>query len=209
MLHSFAAMNIPSFLWRAAFIAGGVLISVGAPMHPGGDMVDMLRDPLWPTSHALMTAGFFLLALGWWRVSGGVAPDDHRWALVAALATAVQGVDYVVHTLAFLDAEAVAAGTSAPIFSLHMILTPVLNPIYGLLMVGVIWHFQTRVGPGSVWIGWIGVVGAVGHAAANLLVAGFGLTRFRFLFPFLAFLALWHLLAGVTPARGRRGAPAG
>jgi hypothetical protein len=189
--------------WRALFVIGGLLVAIGGPQHPGGTMLDMLRDPAWFRAHALVFSGILAWTIGVWLFiqsrPASALPD--RWLRFALVMTTLQMLDMAVHTMAYVDADALAAGAATPVLTTHLWLTVVIYPIFGIAMIGFIWTTQRKRLLGSVWIGWLGMLGAAGHGAAGLLVVGFEIGWASILFPFLVFLALWFILAGVWPSR--------
>ena len=56
---------------------------------------------------------------------------------------------------------------------------------------------------GSPWIGWLGVLGVVAHGVAAPLVILFKIEQARILFPGIAVLGIWMLLAAFWPLRSK------
>ena len=196
-------MRKDSLPWRLPLILGGILIVIGGPQHPSGSMLEMLRDPIWFRSHAFILAGFVAITLALWMYMRTEAPDPdlRRWLRWGIAVGILQSLDYVAHTMAYVDAGALAAGEPTPVLTIHMILTAVVHPIYAIGMAGLLWVGQRAGRLGSPWINWIGLAGVVAHGLAGLLVAGLEVTWARVLFPFIILLALWCILAGLWPAR--------
>lgn len=196
-------MKTSSITWRAFFVIGGLLVAIGGPQHPGGTMLDMLTDPAWFRAHALIFAGMLAWTIGLWlfgQTQGAIAVPK-RWFHFALVMTVLQTVEMAVHTMAYLDADALAAGAATPVLTTHLWLTVVVYPIFGIAMIGFIWMAQRKRSLGSPWIGWLGMLGAAAHGTAGFLVAGFNVGWARILFPFLVFLALWFVLAGLWRIR--------
>lgn len=190
-------------LWRPVFLAAGVLVVVGGAQHPRGALVDMLGDPAWVASHALMLAGFAALLLGLLLYLREDRPHGwaRRWTRIAALATALQATEGALHTAAAVDRTNLVAGDPTPVLSAHLGLSVVIYPLFGLAMIGLIWAGARQRELGSPWIAWLGILGAAAHGLSAPLVVGLGLGRFRILFPGLLLLGAWLVLAAVWPVR--------
>ncbi|MGE0445207.1 MAG: hypothetical protein AB7P99_08255 [Vicinamibacterales bacterium] len=196
-------MTSPSLAARLSLIVGGVMISIGGPMHPGGTMAEMLADPVWFTAHALVTAGFcgLLAGLELLRRQSSVPASVGRWLLLAVIVTAAQTIDMAVHTMAYVDGPALVAGQSTPVLTTHLALTAVIYPLFGaLLAIFIAIAGHTRV-LGSNWVSWIGVLGCIGHGIAGPGTVLFEVPWARALFPTIVLVALWAILAGVWPAQ--------
>lgn len=192
-----------SYAWRSLFILGGVLILIGGPQHPRGTMAQMLVDPAWFRSHALLFGGFLAWTIGLWllhHARPALALLD-RWLRIGVAATALQAFEMAVHTMAYMDAEALVAGTATPVLTAHLWLSVLIYPAFGAAMIGLIWKGQRQRALGSPWIGWLGILGAAAHGASAPLVIAFNVGAARILFPMLMLLALWFVLAGVWPTR--------
>ncbi len=197
-------MSTPSLATRLCLIVGGVLISVGGPMHPGGTMVQMLADPIWFPSHAMITVGFlaFIVGLELLRRQG-TTPRVQRWLVLALAATVLQTIDMALHTMAYVDGPALAAEQATPVLDAHLAMTAVAYPVFGaLLAVFMVVAGRERV-LGSNWISWIGVTGCIGHGLAGPLTVVWGIPWAPILFPLIVLVAVWGILAGVWPSRAR------
>lgn len=200
-------MNL-SYVWRAFFIIGGIFLFIGGPQHPGGTMLEMLNDPAWIPAHTWVFFGLLAWTIGLWqfRRSSPASPTLDRWLTFAFVMTLAQTAEMGLHTMAYVDKDALALGESTPVLTTHMWLTAVVYPIFAVSMIGLIWTGQRERLLGSPWIGWIGMIGAVGHGLAGLFVAGFDMAWARPLFPLLVALALWFVLAGFWSIR-KTGSP--
>jgi hypothetical protein len=195
-------------LWRALFVLAGVLIFIGGPQHPGGTIAEMLADPRWVPSHALMLAAFMSLAAGLvvYGRQVAVAPATRTWLRLAILGTALQAVEMMFHTAASVDLQNLLAERPTPVLTTHLWMTPVLYPVFAVTVAGFVVAATRTRALGSPWFGWLGVAGALAHGAAGFLVPLFDVGWARSLFPMIALLALWAILAGLWPIRRTSGA---
>lgn len=200
----------PSLRWRVPVLVAGVLVLLGAPRHPRGTMTEMLAHPDWVMAHTLVLAGFVVLLAGLVMLRrGGAHPARTAWWLrFAVIATALQALEMAVHTAAVVDHASLAAGRATPVLSTHLALSVVIYPLFGAAIVGLIVAAARERAAGSWWIAWLGIIGATAHGLAAPLVVLSGDTRFAILFPGIALLALWMVLASLWPVRARAAAPA-
>jgi nitrate reductase NapE component len=199
-------MRLPRFgLWRPCFVLSALFILVGGPRHPRGTMAEMLGHHDWVLAHVLMLAGFVALLFGLILYSrGAVVPDRTRkWIRFAVIGTALQVVEMVMHTVSVVDHANLVAGRATPVLSTHLGLAVVFYPIFAATIVGLILAGMRDRSLGSPWIGWLGILGAVAHGAAAPLVILFKIDWARNLFPGVAVLALWLLLAALWPSRSK------
>lgn len=190
--------------WRAAFAACAVFILLGGPRHPGDEtMEQMLANPEWVPSHALMLAGFTALLVGLilWRRSGAGAAVPARWYGLAVFGTAVQVVEMALHTAAVVDLGHLRAGQPTPVLTTHMTMVIFGYPLFALAISALIVAAARERSLGSWWIAPVGIAGVLMHGGAAVLVAGLGMDRFRVLFLGAAVFALWSLLAALWPVR--------
>jgi hypothetical protein len=130
-----------------------------------------------------------------------------RWLGFGILVTALEVIEMAVHTVAYVDGHALAAGHSTPVLTTHLWLATLIYPIFGVVMLGMISAAQRDRALGSPWFNWIGAIGAVAHGIVMPLLSFFEFMPARVLFPIAALtLSLWFVLAGVWPAR-RVGVP--
>jgi hypothetical protein len=199
--------------WRALFILGGALVITGGSMHPGGDMRDMLADPKWIPGHSLMALAFVALAAGLALFHRGAPAGRTRWwARAAAVMMVLEAVEMSIHTLAYVDADALSAGSihagaATPVLATHLWMATLVYPLTGVALIGLIWAGMREHTLGSRWFGWLGMLGAVAHGAVMPLVFVLGLLQFGILFPMIIFMALWFILAGVWPVRAHNPVP--
>lgn len=166
-------------------------------------MAQMLAHPDWILSHVLVLAGFaaLLAALLLMRGVVPVPPRTATWLRLAIAATALQTVENVLHTLAYVDHGSLVAGHSTPVLSAHLFLSVIAYPLFAAAFIGLIVAGARDGVLGSWWIAWIGIVGTAAHGLAAPLVVAAGAERFRILFPGIALAALWMVIAALWPAR--------
>jgi hypothetical protein len=201
--------------WRALFILGAVLVSVGASMHPRGTMAQMLADPIWFRGHATAALGYLVLCAGLALYRRDAAPPERtrRWAGVAAVLMGLEALEMAVHAMAYVDAGAAAAlgdhvTMAAPVLMVHLWMATIVYPLTGIAVAALIWTGMRERSLGSPWIGWLGILGALAHAAVMPLVFLMDMIQFGILFPMIMFLTIWFILAGVWPRRSASLAPA-
>ncbi len=199
----------PSILWRPMFVIGGILYIAGGAQHPVGRMEEMLVNPSWFRAHSTVFIGLVFLTVGLvlFRRPKPTSLSMDRWLLFAIVATALEAVEMGVHTMAYVDAQALTAGQSTPVLTTHTWLATVIYPFFAVALIGLILVGQRERSLGSLWIGWIGMLGAAAHGVVMWLVM-FEIGWGGLLFPLAAIsLSLWFILAGVWPVR--RSVPSG
>lgn len=187
-----------------------VFVLIGAPQHPGGTMADMLADPVWFPSHALVSVGFVALigALAAYGRSMDLPPATRRWLRIAIAGTVLQTIEMFLHTMAYVDAANLVAGRATPVLTTHLVLTVAFYPVFAITVAGFLIAATRERSLGSPWINWLGVAGVLCHGLAGVLVPVFNLEWARLLFPMLALFSIWSLLAAAWPARARSAAGA-
>jgi len=192
-----------SSVWRPFFALSALLIMTGGPMHPRGNMAEMLGHHNWVLSHSLMLGGFLSLLFGLILYNRGVAAPERtrRWVRLAAIGTALQAIEMAFHTASVVDHDNLIAARATPVLTTHMWLAVALYPIFAVLIIGLIVAGARDRSLGSPWISWLGILGAVAHGAAASLTVAFHIGWAPVLFPFLLLLALWLLLAALWPSR--------
>lgn len=206
-----------SRVWRALFVAGGVLYFVGSFHHPRGMMSDMLVDPAWVPAHAAVFVGLAAMTVGLvaFRRSRPTSAALGRWLEVTIVLAVLETLEMGVHTIAYVDADALprgalTAGFATPVLTVHMWLATLVYTPFAMALIGLVWVGQRERSLGSPWIGWIGILGAAAHGAVMWVVIVLEIGEAWFLFPVgaLAF-SLWFVLAGLWPTRqpDRHGLP--
>lgn len=190
-------------VWRPFLALCGIMILLGGPQHPGGTMAEMLAHPGWVPAHGLQLVGYVSLVIGllFFGRSRALPPRTRRWSRIALAGAVLQMIEMAFHTAAVVDAENLVAGAATPVLSIHLRITPVIYPLFAIAMSGLIVAGARERALGSWWIAWLGILGVVAQGAAGLLVGGFDLLQFRFLFPGVVLFALWAVLAAFWPVR--------
>lgn len=181
----------------------GVLIVVAGPFHPSGDIAEMLAHPNWLWMHSMLVVGFvtLLIALIVWQRSTALPARTALWLKLAIVATALQALEMVVHTAAYVDHAHLVAGESTPVLTTHLRMSIVFYPLFGAAMIGLIVAGVRDRTLGSTRIAWLGILGAVGHSLAPPLAVGLGIMWAAIGFPMLILLGLWAVFASIWPAR--------
>jgi hypothetical protein len=190
-------------LWRVLLGASAIILMIGGPLHPGGDMAQMLADPNWIPSHVLQLVSYSALVAA--LVVFGRQPNlpsrTRRWTRIAVIGALLQTTEMVAHTVAYVDHAHLVAGHATPVLSTHLAMSIVFYPAFGIAMIAFIVATARERTLASPWIAWLGVVGAAAHASAPPLVVGLGLLQARILFPMVMLFGLWMLLASLWPVR--------
>ncbi len=201
-------MNGASIAWRVAFVIGGLLYFRGSSQHPRADsMAGMMRDPIWVQGHSTILVGIIILTIGLvlFRRTQSPLPALDRWVHLTTIAMVLEAIEMAVHTVAYVDADALAAGTSAPIATTHVWLATLIYPLFGIALFRLVRAGMQTGELGSRWIGWLGFIGAVAHGVVMVLVVHLGIGAAGILFPLAAVtIAAWFILAGVWKRRETR-----
>jgi hypothetical protein len=172
-------------------------------------MADMLVDPAWIPAHAAVFVGMLLMTVGLvsFRRSVPVSPTMDRWLLATLVLAVLQIIEMGLHTMAYVDAGALAhgdlhGGLSTPVLTTHIWLSTLAFTPFAVAFLGLIWTGTRERVLGSLWILWLGVIGAVAYGTVMWLVFILQIDGAGVLFP-IAHLAvpLWFVLAGVWPTR--------
>ncbi len=199
-----------SRVWRSLFVGGGLIYFVGAFFHPRGmGMAGMLVDPAWIPSHTAVFVGLSLMTIGlvFFRRSSRVSPRMDRWLVFAIVMAILETVEMALHTMAYVDAGALAHGSlhgglSTPVLTIHIWMATLVYTPFAVAMIGLILMGQRERTLGSPWISWLGLVGAVAHGSVMWLVVVLQVNGAGILFPIYALsLSLWFILAGIWPTR--------
>lgn len=198
-----------------ALLLGGAFFLAGGPMHPkedppGVSVQEHLRimydDPLWYPSHAVLLVGMVLIAASLVALARGRSfagsGRAHVATVVAAVAASVAAAVMLLHLVAAIEADAIAAGDSTPLSDVLVIVETIAVPAFGVSIAALAVIGATTRTLGSPATAVFGVVGGVGYALAG---ATFLFTdALNFLFPTAAGIALWTLAAGIGLLRRRR-----
>lgn len=199
-------------------LAGGAIFFVGGAMHPKEDppgvsakehLRVMYVDPAWYPAHALLLIGMLLIAATLVAVArrGTLAatPRAQTVGIIAAVAATLGALGMLLHLVAAIDADRIAAHRGTPITDVLGIVETLTVPAFGfsiaaLAVVGSL----TRV------------LGTLGHSVSTALAVaggvGYGLAggtilftdRFDFLFPAASGIGVWAVAAGIGLLLGSR-----
>lgn len=187
--------------WRLAFLAAGILIGYGGAQHPRDPtMAEMLANPTWFMSHAMLSAGFAALLAGLWIFSRSASGGLRRATTIAMIGTALQLVEMIVHTASMVDHGNLVAGRPTPVLTTHLAMTIAIYPIFAAAAIAFIVSGMRHRAVGSAWIAWLGIAGAAAHGLAALLAVALEIPGTSILFPMLMLFALWLALAALWPS---------
>ncbi len=195
----------PLVAW--GLVAGGAFFLAGGPMHPKEDppgvsvkehLRVMYEDSSWYPGHAVLLIGLVLIAASLVALarsrSMADVPRAHVAGLVAAVAAAAAAPAMLLHLIAAVDADAIAADRSTPISDVQGIVETITVPAFGfgiaaLAVVGA----MTRT-LGNWASAAAGVLGGVGYglAGATILFTD----KLNALFPAASGIAVWTIAAG-------------
>ncbi|MCZ3388045.1 MAG: hypothetical protein LH645_02720 [Actinomycetia bacterium] len=182
----------PVVAWT--LLAGGVIFFVGGSMHPKEDpagvsakehLLVMYQDPAWYSAHALLVVGMFLIAAALvMLVRGPTLAGSDRAQLVgkvAALTAVLGAAGTLLHLIAAIDADRIAAHQGTPITDVMGVVETLTVPAFGfgiatLAVVGAL----TRT-LGNWLIAVPGVIGGIGYGLAGGAILF--TDRLDFLFP--------------------------
>ena len=203
-------MNVTgSRAWRWLFMAGGLVYFAGSLQHPRGTMVEMLADPVWVRGHATIVVGIILMIAGLvtFRRSRSHSTQLGHWLRIAVIVSALEAVEMTIHTVANVDATALANGVSTPVLTTHLWLATLVYPLFGVVFACLIVAGLRNGELGSKWIAPIGLAGAVAHGVVMPLVLMFEIASATILFPIAALgISFWFVLAGLWfPRQAMRG----
>ena len=193
--------NLRADRWRLPLLLGGLLIAVAG--HPTGNMLEMLSNPIWVRTHSITLAGLVATFVGLLLYSRSAIANSasvRRWTRLVTIATALEVVEMIVHTVAVVDRDNLAAGAATPVLSVHLAITSVIYPLFAIALIGFIVTTARARAIGSWWIAAIGIVGAAAHGLAALLVIVGGNTALSFLFAGIAPVGVWFFLASLWPS---------
>lgn len=191
---------------------GGILFLIGGILHPHStaiasrpSILAMLHSHSWNYAHWLAFVSDVLIILALWLLLDEPWIEDSVTARVGARLTIIGGffmmVEFAVELAAHGAMPALAAGAAPTMFNLfatmHVAGWPTFGAGFIVLIIGV-----PRTAPFVIRI--IGIIGALAMGLAGVLVAGFFLTQFGWLFIGGILLGIWIIWAGIQIASGRK-----
>lgn len=191
------------------FVLSGVAFFVGGVTHPrdGGEgnkveqLHDMLVDPSWYPSHAVLLASMALFATGVLAVRRrrDPTPRAERVLKYVFVVACVATVDMAIHLLAKLGAESLADGRQSMVSRVQTVNETVVDAAWGLAVaaLAVVGGLTGSLG-NKVTIPF-GLVGGLAFALASATIPY--TDTFDPLFKVGSLLAMWAILVGVTEFR--------
>jgi len=208
-----ARRTSPLVAW--GLVAGGAFFLAGGPMHPKEDPAGvtlkehlrvMFEDSSWYSAHAVLLVGMVLIAaslvtLARTRALSNI-PRAQSAVVVAAIAATAAAPAMLLHLIAAVDADAIAAHRSTPISDVQNIVETIAVPAFGfsIAALAIIGAMTRTLGnwPAAA----AGVIGGVGYGLAG---ATFLFTdKLDALFPAATGIALWTIAAGAGLLLRRR-----
>lgn len=203
-----AKSNRTSALIAWGLLAGGVFFFVGGAMHPKEDPPGVSRheilrlmfvDPLWYPAHSLILLGNVLIAASLVALVRGhtfaAVPRAQRAGVIAAVGAVLGALGAVVHLLAALDADNIAARAATPFTDLMGPVETLSVPAFGfgIAFLVVIASLTRTLGNRVTAV--LGVVGGVAYGLAGATIMF--TDRLDFLFPAASGIGLWTAAAGI------------
>jgi hypothetical protein len=182
-----------------AFFAGGIT-------HPsdsgGGSKVEQLHEllvqPMWYPSHALLLVSFalFAAAILLFRTRSDLGPGMVRVVDVVSVVAVVATVGMAVHLFAALGAESIADGQPSLISEVQKWNETILSTLWGLGIVTLaVAGGLTRTLGNRITFP-LAVVGGLAWCLATATIAF--TDQFDALFPVTSLISVWAVAAGVT-----------
>lgn len=199
----------------AFLILGGVAFFAGGASHPGdsgeGDKVaqlhEMLVDPLWYPSHALLLLAMvaFAVAILRMRLRGGFEGVMAKVTRVVSVIAVVAVVGMTVHLLSALGAEGIEDGSKTFAYQLQALNETLVDASWGLGITALaVAGGLTRTLGNPVTL----VLGLIGGLAFTLASGTIAYTdRFDGLFPVASLIGVWGAVVGIMlllPSRSTR-----
>lgn len=186
-------------------VLGGLAFFVGGALHPkdsssGGTKLeqlhDMLVDPLWYPSHAVLLAAVALITGGLVLIRrrgdlpGRMAPLMSVVVAISVLAT----VAMLIHLFAATEAGAIEHGHSTALIDFHTWNETIVNPLWGLAIatLAVAGGLTRTLGNRITLV--LGLAGGLTFALATATIAFTDL--FDPLFPISSLLGVWAAAVG-------------
>lgn len=190
-------------------LLGGAFFLAGGPMHPKEDppgvslhehLRIMYENPLWYSSHTILLIGMVLIAASLVALARGrsfaAIPRAHTATVVAAVASSLAAAVMLLHLVAAVEADAIAAGDSTPLSDVLVIGDTIAVPAFGISIAALAVIGATTRTLGNPVTALLGVVGGVGYALAGATILF--TDALNFLFPTATGIALWTLAAGIA-----------
>lgn len=194
-----------------SFVLGGLTFFAGGVTHPGdsgkGNKVqqlhEMLIQPGWYPSHALLLAAMALFATGIFglRQRRDLTAAMERILKFVFVITCIATVSMTVHLLAALDAGSLADGKPSLVSGIQTVNETVVDATWSLAMVALaVAGGLTRSVGNRITIPF-GLVGGLAFALASATIPY--TDTFDSLFKVGSLLSVWAILVGVIAMRRR------
>lgn len=195
-----------------SLVLGGIAFFVAGVTHPtdSGEgnkveqLYEMLVDPKWYPSHAvlLLAMGLFAVAFQGVRQQRDLAPGVARLLKVVFVIACITTVSMAVHLFAAADADSLADGQPSLVSRVQTINETVVGTTWGLAIatLSLVGGLARRVG--NRFTIPFGVVGGSAFALASATIAY--TDAFDSVFKLSSLISIWAILAGVISIRRLR-----
>ncbi len=191
-----------------SLLLGGIAFFIGGATHPRdsgtGNKVqqlhDMLVDPSWYRSHAVLLVAMVLLAAGILAVRSrpDLTPGVERLLQIVFVVACIAAVSMAVHLLAPLDADSIADGEQS-LLSHVQTLNELIDAAWGLALASLaVVGGLTRTLGNRLTVP-VGLVGGVAFALASATISF--TDTFDSLFIVGSLLSVWAIIVGVIETR--------
>jgi hypothetical protein len=203
-------VSILSRLWRPALAAGALCVAVGGAAHPipyvspsfEQTIADMLADPGWVPSHAIVLVGLVLMIPGLLGL-GRIAVSSAMRAVVgfAVAGALLSVVEMAFHVAAVIDLDALVAGRPTPVLHTHMVLEAMATPLFGFPLAALAFLAAKRGTPVQALVDAVGILGGLMFGLAGPVVVGTRAPEIHLLFSGSILLSLWLFWMAATSGR--------
>lgn len=195
----------PDRVAGAFLLLGGLAFVAGGATHPSdsgegskvSQLHEMLINPMWYSSHALLLAAMacFAAAVLAMRQRGGLGAGMAKLTGVVSVIAVVATLGMTLHLFAATEAAAIAGGDKTFWYHLFGWNETIINPLWGLAIAALaVVGGLTRTIGNRITLA-LGLSGGLAFALASATIAY--TDRFDPLFPVASLLGVWGVVAGL------------
>lgn len=200
-----ARVRRPDRVTGAFLLLGGAAFVAGGATHPSdsgegskvSQLHEMLVNPMWYPSHALLLAAMacFAAAVLALRQRGGLGAGMAKLTGFVSVIAVVATLGMTLHLFAATEAAAIAGGDKTLRYHLHFWSETIINPLWGLAVAALaVVGGLTRTIGNRITLA-LGLSGGLAFALATATIAF--TDRFEPLFPVASLLGVWGVVAGL------------